>query len=646
MRSVPLQKTAGLLAYLGLLGSVAAVAQEATPLSLALFSIALAVGFVLDRRPVPRPVLSVPFLVLLAIAGIFFCLKGIDRENFFGRILSVLLVITAAKLVYPKRARDLLQLYLLNLLLVAAAAVTRWGLEFGVLVLLETFLCVTGLVFIYGSQEQEEVSTVHAGHLFRVSGVIALFLIPSTVILFLVVPRPTGLFFSLGARTAARSGFGDRVSPGAVENILTDPSPAFRVRWLTGTPPQKPYWRGMVYDTYRDGAWEKRFKERIPRVDLWEKRVQYEVLLEPSESEYLLSLGLPYWVSPRPLNPYLVSGYTLEASKRILQRSLYRVGSYMVESFPPDTRPDVYLGIPDRVREGLQALAGELRRRSTQGTARAVESFLRGRFAYTLSPGKSRGDPVLYFLLESRKGHCEYFASAMVLLLRTLGIPGRIVAGYAGGEWNELGQYFLVRQSNAHTWVEVWEQDRGWVPFDPTPATVQVQDSALQTRLLRIIDLLRFKWYYWVLDYDLNRQMDLARRTLTLFRTLGSTESIGEFSLGASELKRAGVIMLLVLSLFGLRLAWIRYRRRPRTPVERFVRVLEEKGFRKKRAETLREFALRIGEGDTPLGRRAAGFVDAYYLLEYGRRGREETLVSLLEEIRKAPGEPKTVLPP
>jgi len=630
---VNLLNISGLLAYGALIGSVGAVAGEAPPGSMIVFILALLAGFIQDQRSIQNPISNPLFLLFLVVLGIFLSLIGISGENFFNRFLSILLIIISAKLISPKKSRDMLQIYLLNLLVVAAAAVTRWGMEFGLLVILEAFISVTGLVLIYGSYEQQEISTSDMWHLVRWSGLITLCLLPVTIVFFIILPRPAGIFFAWGGGAVAKTGFSDRVTPGSVERIKIDPSPAFRVRWLEGKHPPKPLWRGIVYDTYEGGVWEKRYKRAIDFPKMWVETMQYEILLEPTDSKYLLSLGLPGRISLKSQNPILVSGYTGKVPDILERRTLYQVHSYSLRDLPDDLSPRYYLDIPDDVEERLLPLARRLAGQTVMETARGVESFLKTEFTYNLAPGEAQGDPVIYFLFTNKKGHCEYFASAMVLLLRSLGIPARLVGGYSGGDWNEMGEYYLVHHSDAHTWVEVWVEGRGWVVFDPTPAVYIKEKSPFRVKISRLIDFLKLKWYYWVLDYDLKRQADLAHKAAAIFQSFRSSNNKIKLAFKALDFKKLIPIFIIACLILFLKMAWPRFYNRPKTWGERFVHFFQRHGYYKQPEETLQEFAQRIAEHDPPLGHRALLFVKNYYLLEYGQKGHEEILGQLLNKM-------------
>lgn len=193
------------------------------------------------------------------------------------------------------------------------------------------------------------------------------------------------------------------------------------------------------------------------------RTVSYEVLLEPTGAKPLFALGAPIQARSDTLDIRVTGAYTLEATRPVQKRASYRVVSVLPESLPPGTAPSGFLSVPAELGPRLSGLVDRLRRETPEETARAVAAHLKTEYAYDTAPG-SAGDsePVARFLFDTRRGHCEYFASAMALLLRSAAIPARVVGGYVGGEWNELGGYLLVRRSRAHTWVEAWIPGKDW----------------------------------------------------------------------------------------------------------------------------------------------------------------------------------------
>ena len=172
-----------------------------------------------------------------------------------------------------------------------------------------------------------------------------------------------------------------------------------------------------------------------------------------------------------------------------------------------------YLQLPRKLDARIPEFARQITKNSQTpfDKALAIESYLRNRFTYTLNlTGKPGDDPLAHFLFETRAGHCEYFASAMIIMLRTLGIPSREVNGFLPGEFNELGGDYIVRASDAHSWVEVYFSGADWQTFDPTPPAPE-NDAGFLTRLGKYIDWMEITWSEWVIGYDFGHQMALAQ---------------------------------------------------------------------------------------------------------------------------------------
>jgi transglutaminase-like putative cysteine protease len=172
-----------------------------------------------------------------------------------------------------------------------------------------------------------------------------------------------------------------------------------------------------------------------------------------------------------------------------------------------------YLQLPRDLDPRIPELAKQITKnaRTPFDKALTIENYLRSRFTYTLNlTGKPGDDPLAHFLFETRAGHCEYFASAMAIMLRTLGIPSREVNGFLPGEYNDLGGDYIVRASDAHSWVEVYFPGVDWQTFDPTPAGPE-SDGGFLTRLGKYADWIEITWSEWVIGYDFAHQVALAQ---------------------------------------------------------------------------------------------------------------------------------------
>jgi hypothetical protein len=198
---------------------------------------------------------------------------------------------------------------------------------------------------------------------------------------------------------------------------------------------------------------------------------------------------------------------------------------------------------------------------SPETRAREIERHLRNDFGYTVElPSSEPRDPMAYFLFERKKGHCEYFGSAMAIMLRTLDIPSRVVTGFQSGIFNPISGWHLIRASDAHSWVEAWLPGRGWTTFDPTPPDPNPPSLSLLGRLGLYIDAAETFWQDWVLNYNLEQQLTLAARVEQSSRSFGSNWFTGLWSIGswwtpAGEwFKRYGVILVALAALTAL--AW------------------------------------------------------------------------------------------
>jgi len=636
---MPPLRIARYLLFISLVLGLISVAKEVTPVYTLLTLGSLVTSLWMEEKGFTFP----PNYLVTGAAAILilFNLHGIHWQVFFNRVMGILFILISAKLLSTKKVRDYLQLYLLSLLLMAGAAVVRWGMEFGFLLAANIFLLLTGLIFLFASTERKTISSKETQTLFLWGGIMSLALLPSTLLFFLILPRPS---FTLtpgwsGGKTA-RSGFGEKISPGSVEMIKGDPSVAMRVEWLKGSrPPQdKLYWRGKVYIEYRHGVWavprlrEKPLHLALPRG----KDVVYRIFLEPHQSNALFALGIPRAVALKGSKAAIGLGYTLHAPSPITQRVSYTTRSRLVEAYPPIIPPNQFLRVPSGAKGPLQHLAQSIasKEKDPLALARAVERYLKTNHEYSFHPGSKGPYPVVSFLLNKGKGHCEYFATSMVLLLRIRGVPARIVAGFHGGEWNQLGNYYIVRNSDAHTWVEVYKKGSGWVPFDPTPPLPpEVLSTTKRLGAVgRFLDYLRFQWYHWVVSYSIERQTQLLKKTLALF-----SPSPQKPHMPSSTPPKTTIVLILtagVCILFLYRFAtW--WRKKPHTWGEKLVKILQDQGFPIEPSETLLEIAQKVDQKNPALGEKIKKAVELYYWKEYGGGDvSSQTLDTMLQEIR------------
>jgi transglutaminase-like putative cysteine protease len=629
--------TARLFIYFSLLLAVLAISRELSTLYPLVAALFIPIGLAMDQKgwyPIPNRLITVG-TILFAVALLY----GINLDIFFERISRVIMLLIVAKLIATKQIRDYLQLALFSLMLMAAAAVGQWGISFGLLLVLHSTLLLVGLLFLYASNERKMLVMGEMATLLLWGGLMSAFLLPVSLLFFFILPRPSVGFIPgwVGGKTVVRSGFGDTVSPGTVREIKMDPSVAFRVELLDRKEPLPSamlYWRGRVYGGYNKGRWfilrEKRYNEKIPLIS--GKALRYRVFLEPYGGNALFTLGVPVRAKTRAGRVLWRKGYTLALDRPVEQRISYQVVSVMRREILADLPPRGFLRVPLKVQEALQPLAKGLGvgQENPLMVAREIEAYLKEHHGYTLNPDYKGEYPVVDFLLHNRPGHCEYFASAMAILLRLKGFPARLVAGFAGGTWNPVGGYYIVRNSDAHTWVEVWVPWLGWVPFDPTPKAVG--GIRVSGRLQRVLDYLRFQWYHWIVNYDYQKQVGLFRKGLSLVSGFHGWSHLKGHRLSKKAVVRVAAVVAMVVLLAFLLLWWLN---RPRTWGERLDRALKRKGVSRAPGETLLEVARRIESENEELSRRLEEAVRLYYLTEFGGKGEKERLKMAVKKVER-----------
>ncbi|MBL0221839.1 MAG: DUF3488 domain-containing transglutaminase family protein [Xanthomonadales bacterium] len=366
------------------------------------------------------------------------------------------------------------------------------------------------------------------------SGLLLLgFGLPLAIAAFLFVPRLSSpLWGSPDTFADARTGLNDRMTPGSMTELLVDDTPALRVHFDGEVPANSArYFRALVLWDFDGSSWTRegwRPQLDLETVEAGSAETRYEITLEPTNRPWLVALDVP--LAP-PENARMTYDRTLYARNRIDQLRQYQLrsvlGYRLDESIDPRDRARA-LRLPDGFNPKSLALARQWRAegRDDNRVIQAAMELFNARFTYTLSAPMLGHDSVDDFLFNTRAGYCEHYSSAFVVLMRAAGIPARVVTGYQGGWWNALGNYLLVRQSDAHAWAEVWLQGRGWVRMDPTaainPARIEAgetatsggQDSYSGSWLRQIrnrLDLVNHLWTRTIVQFNALRQKSLLQ---------------------------------------------------------------------------------------------------------------------------------------
>ncbi|MCK9231649.1 MAG: DUF3488 and transglutaminase-like domain-containing protein [Syntrophales bacterium] len=568
------------------------------------------------RRPfvVPRWILNA-----LAVAMVIVTFLRLRIDNIVVPAVDILLVMIALKFMEDKQPRDYFQIFVLSLLLLAGSSLLSLDMIFLAYLIAFLFLLSSATVLLaYFAEDPALVMPRRTLIAIALKSLlIPLVALPVTVILFVLLPRTSHPFFDFLNRTGpATSGFSDHVRLGGVADIQEDTTIAFRVA-MARLDEDALYWRGIVFDQFDGRTWKTL---RTPPATTFHisaptRRVRYTVYLEPSDNRYLFTLDKPVFVSLRNARGGGNLVYTLPDP--ILRKIRYEGVSVPADDFiPAHENPRAYLDLPPGL-EDIRALTASL----TRGLAplpavRALHGYLHhGPFRYALSDLPRSSRPLQDFLFRHRYGNCEYFASAMTVMARSAGVPARLVGGYRGGYYHDLGGYYAVLQKNAHVWTEVWLEGHGWLRVDPTPAALLIATSVWQGgfgfRVRMIFDLLEYYWNINVIAYDLQKQFRLLT---TLERTLRNPD--WHLSLDPGQRLWGGGALLSLLALAGVlllrRLKWP-------TPEERllarFHRRLARLGHTRHPSEGLEAFIARL-PADVPR-RQAEIFVAEFERFYY-----------------------------
>jgi transglutaminase-like putative cysteine protease len=466
----------------------------------------------------------------------FSCVAGIASSfhTLFGREVGVSLLILLAtlKLLELRAIRDAVVLIYLSFFII----ITNFFYSQSIPTAL--FMLFT-LLIIMSTWAQLHTGGLALKARLRIAGILLLQAIPLALLIFVLFPRVQGPLWGMPQDAYGSSGLSDTMSPGSMSKLSLSDAVAFRVTYQGDIPPRdKMYWRGPVLWDFDGRTWTRGHNAtlRTPLLSDTHNPISYTVTLEPHNKRWLFALDIPSQISTSAeLAPdfQLLNKEPLNTRLRYNATSQLSYRANLDEPLPQIRRA---LALPDGFNPQTRKLANEWRKQSESDEAliqTALRYFNQNNFEYTLEPPRLGVNSVDDFLFETRKGFCEYYASSFVFLMRAAGIPARVVTGYQGGEFNDLGGYFILRQADAHAWAEVWLKDKGWVRYDPTaaiapsriqnglnaslannaalPFFVRTQSPLLQ-KLRFNLDAITNQWNQWVLGYNTERQFAFLTR--------------------------------------------------------------------------------------------------------------------------------------
>jgi len=472
----------------------------------------------------------------------------------------------------------------------------------------------------------------------RLSGRLLLQALPLALALFLLFPRLPGPFWALPAPGGAgRTGLSDQINPGDITALARSDEVAFRVRFRGDAPPPADlYWRGPVLERFDGRRWRTQADSlregQRPLLNYAAapapRTYSYEITLEPHRQRWLLPLETPV-VWDAPLSR-LAGTLELLNETPVSHRMAWNGRSVGSGRFRDDDPGSINRNLPPNTNPEAVALAREMR--AAAGDDRAfltaiLRRFRSEEFYYTLEPPALGAQPVDDFLFRTRAGFCEHYASAFAVLARAAGVPARVVAGYQGGERNPVADYWIVRQSDAHAWTEVWLEGH-WVRYDPTAAVAPQRieggleaalpeftaeglpllgRTAWAERLALNWDAINATWDRWVLAFGPDQQSALLER-------LGfESPSLRDIALVCALTVSA---ILLVFTLAGLRTTRVR-RDRLEEAWQRLCRQLARTGRARLPHEGPAEYVAAIGVLRPELAPAADALARHYLRLRY-----------------------------
>jgi transglutaminase-like putative cysteine protease len=522
--------------------------------------------------------------------------------------------------------------------------------------------------------------------------------------IFFLIPRVSAGYLSgYNLQPTLISGFTDDVELGEIGVIKKSSAIVMHIQ-VEGDPSQAQnvHWRGVVLTTFDGRRWSTNERSPEPILageDGWfplasgplparrrAEQLRYTVLLEPLATTSLFFAAEPQ--SARGTFGAAASGASARRSYLVRDRTgsifdpfyiservRYDAVSLREENSAVDLRTasaiypaditSTYLQLPE-LDPRIPALARQITARSTTpyDKAAAIETYLRTHYGYTLDlSGTPPTDPLAYFLFQKRAGHCEYFASAMTVMIRSLGIPARYINGFLPGEYNDVDSEYVIRASDAHSWVEVYFPDYGWITFDPTPPSDE-KDIGFSAHLAQYWDWFQVSWSEWVINYDFSHQFQLAQGVQRASRAwsekwldrVGSARSNATNWMMALQVRllhwphRETLWLILIAALAAI-LAWqfgpplrkfwqLRLGGRGSASAHlatlyyaQMLHLLERRGMKKAEAQTAQEFAASMGLGEIAVP--VAELTTLYQAARFGGAPADRKLLkSLLDQIR------------
>ncbi|GFE58343.1 DUF3488 and transglutaminase-like domain-containing protein [Geobacter sp. AOG1] len=458
------------------------------------------------------------------VSILFFIYFGIQfsRDNLVGPAVNLLVILLAVRLASEKGSRHYLQIYALALFALAGSSLLNLSAAFLVYLLLLLVLIAVSLVLLtfYDRDGDTVIARDDMVKVVTVAASMPLAAMPLILLFFVILPRtPFPLWNVLNVSSGAATGLSDKVQPGAAPAVTEVKNVVFRA----DSPPlakNQLYWRGIVLNTLEGDSWVRKpvpgAERGIPGPG---SVVSQTIFPEPGRSRYLLALNVPRHLTGVRFATDSDIVHTAMPSGRRLRYETQSVPGAVITSRGIDR--GFYLRLPSDLSHRLVSLGRQIARRGKTDADRLdllERYFVDRKLRYSTMNLPTGSDPLGQFLFDGKPGHCEFFASTLAVLLRAADVPARLVGGYYGGEYNEVGGYYVVTEDRAHVWVEAYLDGKGWVMVDPSAWAVNFAgvegagERGLNRRVRMYLDAFSYFWNLTIINYDLERQISLFNR--------------------------------------------------------------------------------------------------------------------------------------
>ena len=555
--------------------------------------------------------------------------------------VALLLTAFALKLIELSQRKDAYVLLFLGYFICITEFLFSQDLLITLYSLVNVTLITTALVALHQpGQHQFNRGTI------RLAVVMLAQAIPLMVVLFFLFPRIGPLWTVPIKSNTAKTGMSNFMRPGDVASLSQSADVAFRVKFKGEIPAKSElYWRGLVFSRLEQGMWsalgyyDVPLREQRPRkVETDADPTPYSVIMEPTQQNWLYALRYARATTPGVMH---AADFRIFSPAPLETEYMYRVNSWPGSLLEPELsewRRTIETKLPPRGNARSRALALQLKEEvgsDQELVDRVLKKFNTEPYVYTLQPGALSGlDAMDEFMFETRRGFCEHYAAAFVIMMRAAGVPARVVAGYLGGEINPVNKTVIVHQFDAHAWAEVWMEGEGWVRVDPTAAVspdriewgleeamqsegsfladtplspLRYRNIPLLNQLRLRYDALTYRWQSWVVSFNSEQQFDFLHGLL-----------------GELTARKFAAVLLGSWALVLVPVAISLLRRRDTHEVSpldkyylKFCRRLASQGLSREPGETPAQFAARAAAELPSMNAQLAQITDLYNDLAY-----------------------------